>query len=102
MRTFKIFACLLSIFLFALAACDKTADKQPAPSKDSAVSQTLPLDAHMSKSYCDDLPGLLDKRYIRVLTTLNRTNFYVSEGHLAGYEYSLLKEYENFLNKQIK
>jgi len=59
----------------------------------------LQLGAHMSKSYTDDLPGLLEKKFIRVLTTLNRTNFFVSDGHLVGYEYSLLKGYENFLNR---
>ena len=62
----------------------------------------LPLDAHMAESYTDDLPGLLQKRYIRVLTTLNRTNFFVSDGHLVGFEYSLLKGYEKFLNSDIQ
>ncbi|MCF8103935.1 MAG: lytic transglycosylase F [Desulfohalobiaceae bacterium] len=61
----------------------------------------LHLDAHMSTRYSDDLPGLLEKRYIRVLVTVNRTNFFISQGRLAGYEYELLKGYENFLNKQI-
>jgi membrane-bound lytic murein transglycosylase MltF len=55
----------------------------------------------MAESYTDDLPGLLQKRYIRVLTTLNRTNFFVSDGHLVGFEYSLLKGYEKFLNSDI-
>ena len=61
----------------------------------------LPLDAHMSDSYTDDLPGLLEKRYIRVLTTLNRTNFFVFDGHLVGFEYSLLDGYQKFLNSKI-
>ena len=61
----------------------------------------LPLGTHLSYAYRDDLPGLLQKKYIRVLTTLNRTNFFISEGHLAGYEYSLLKGYEKYLNKKI-
>ena len=59
----------------------------------------LALDAHMDRRYTDDLPGLQEKKYIRVLTTLNRTNFFISEGHLVGYEYSLLKGYEEFLNR---
>ena len=62
---------------------------------------SLPLDAHMEESYTNDLPGLLDKRYIRVLTTLNRTNFFISDGHLVGYEYSLLKGFEKHLNEHI-
>ncbi len=58
--------------------------------------------AHHTKAYHDDLPGLLEKKYIRVLTTLNRTNFFISEGHLVGYEYALLKDYEKHLNRQIQ
>ncbi len=61
-----------------------------------------PLAAHLSEKYTDDLNVLLKKKYIRVLTTFNRTNFFLSEGKLYGYEYSLLKEYEKFLNKGTK
>jgi len=60
-----------------------------------------PLDAHLSRTYKDDLPGLLQKKYIRVLTTVNRTNFYISDGHLVGHEYSLLQGYQKFLNRQF-
>lgn len=68
---------------------------------DSAAAESFPFDAHLDTRYRDDLPGLLQKKYIRVLTTINRTNFFIHEGHLAGYEYALLKGYETFLNKQI-
>ena len=61
-----------------------------------------PLASHFSEKYTDDLNALLKKKYIRVLTTFNRTNFFLSEGKLHGYEYSLLKEYEKFLNKGTK
>ncbi len=61
-----------------------------------------PLDRHLSERYTDDLSGLLDRRYIRVLTTLNKTNFFLSEGKFFGFEYSLLKQYKKFLNKEIK
>ncbi len=67
----------------------------------SSARRPLPLDAHMSETYFNDLPGLLQKKYIRVLTTLNRTNFFVSNGHLVGYEYALLNKYQEFLNKQM-
>ena len=62
---------------------------------------SLPLNVHISEAYDEDLPGLLKKKYIRVLTTLNRTNFYISEGHLVGYEYALVKGYEDYLNSRI-
>jgi membrane-bound lytic murein transglycosylase MltF len=60
-----------------------------------------PLDAHLSETYKDDLPDLLERKYIRVLTTMNRTNFFLVNGKAHGFEYSLLKEYEKHLNKGI-
>jgi len=59
-----------------------------------------PLASHLNKEYTDDLNGLLEKRYIRVLTTFNRTNFFFSDNKPYGFEYSLLKAYESFLNKE--
>ncbi len=73
--------------------------EQEGPGLEGERINRLLLGTHMTKSYTDDLPGLMEKKFIRVLTTLNRTNFFISEGHLVGYEYSLLKQYENFLNQ---
>lgn len=61
-----------------------------------------PLDVHLSKIYKDDLPRLLKKKYIRVLTTMNRTNFYLAGGNFYGFEYALLKEYEKHLNQRLR
>jgi len=61
-----------------------------------------PLDAHLSEAYTEDLPGLIKRKYIRVLTTMNRTNFFLVGAKARGFEYMLLKEYEKFLNRDIK
>ncbi|MEJ2167827.1 MAG: transporter substrate-binding domain-containing protein, partial [Desulfobacterales bacterium] len=58
-----------------------------------------PLDFHLSNAYQDDLPGLLKRAYIRVLITMNRTNFFLADGKVKGFEYALLKEYEKHLNQ---
>jgi membrane-bound lytic murein transglycosylase MltF len=58
-----------------------------------------PLDFHLSNAYQDDLPGLLERAYIRVLITMNRTNFFLADGKVKGFEYALLKEYEKHLNQ---
>ncbi len=60
-----------------------------------------PLSSHLNVKCTDDLEGLLKQRYIRVLTTFNRTNFFVSGSRIYGFEYSLLKDYEKSLNKGI-
>lgn len=58
-----------------------------------------PLDDHLSNAYRDDLPGLLKRAYIRVLITMNRTNFFLADGKFKGFEHALLKEYEKQLNQ---
>lgn len=65
-------------------------------------SLPLPLASHLSKKYQDDLKGLLAKRLVRVLTTFNRTNFFIAGGRFYGFEYVLLKDYEKLLNKDLK
>ncbi|NDV27850.1 transglycosylase SLT domain-containing protein [Desulfovibrio sp. JC010] len=47
-----------------------------------------------------DLPGMLKKRSIRVLTSFSPTIFFMDKGKIYGFEYSMLKEYEKFLNKK--
>jgi membrane-bound lytic murein transglycosylase MltF len=71
-------------------------------SRTERAADKLPLGSHLSKAYRDDLHGLLKRRYIRVLTTLNRTNFFISKGRAFGYEYAMMKGYEKFLNRHIK
>ncbi len=72
----------------------------PCYSRD--ILEDIPLATHLKERYTDDLPGLLKRRYIRVLTTFNRTNFFIASSRTYGFEYSLLKEYEKFLNRGVK
>lgn len=84
----------LAVFIFSPEKIESPKEKQPG--------KLHPLASHLAETYTDDLPGLLEKRYVRVLTTVNRTNFFVDEGHLVGFEYSLLNAYQQFLNKNRK
>lgn len=93
---FAICLVALSAFIFLRPTPE---DEQRRSSPEKRAGSGFALDAHMSERYTVDLPGLLEKKYIRVLTTLNRTNFFISDGHLVGYEYALLKKYEDFLNR---
>ena len=58
-----------------------------------------PLDSHLEEIWTGDLPEMIERRYVRVLTTVNQTNFYLDGLKPRGFEYSLLKEYEKSLNK---
>jgi membrane-bound lytic murein transglycosylase MltF len=66
------------------------------------LSNAHPLGSHLSENYKEDLDGLLKRRYIRVLTTLNQTNFFLHHGRFFGYEYEIVKGYEKELNKGKK
>ncbi len=63
---------------------------------------SVPLADHLAERYQDDLPGLLQRHYIRVLTTFNKTNFFLDGSRIYGFEYSLLKAYEKSLNEKQK
>lgn len=64
-----------------------------------AIEELLSNLARFSDTYTDDLPGLMERKTIRVLITTSLTNFFVSSGRIYGFEYSLLKEYERFINR---
>ncbi|UCE82552.1 MAG: transporter substrate-binding domain-containing protein [Deltaproteobacteria bacterium] len=85
------------LFMLAMSALIFLALFQPLFGAEDSFSH--PLDSHLSEKYKDDLDGLMAKRYIRVLTTLNKTNYFLHKGKPFGYEYALLREYEKFLNK---
>lgn len=90
-RLMPLFNCLVLILLLF---------PQPLFSSESVLPH--PLSSHFPNTYKDDLSGLMARRYIRVLTTFNKTNFFLSKGSFFGFEYELLKEYEKFLNKNVK
>ena len=71
----------------------------PVRAQDSVASH--PLDSHLTDSYTEDLDALLERKYIRVLTTYNQTNFFLAQGKLHGFEYALLRQYQKALNKGV-
>lgn len=51
------------------------------------------------KPFTGDLPALLKRKLVRVLTTYSLGDYFISNGKGYGFEYSLLKDYEHMLNK---
>ncbi len=72
------------------------------PSYGKDMFDDIPLAAHLKERYAHDLPELVKRRHIRVLTTFNRTNFFIANSRTYGFEYSLLRDYEKFINRGIK
>jgi ABC-type amino acid transport substrate-binding protein len=92
-RTMTRTLAALFTIVFWLTACI------PAHAQDADASH--PLDAHLAQSYAEDLDALVKRKYIRVLTSYNRTNFFLAQGKLRGFEYAMLKQYQKSLNKGI-
>ncbi len=54
------------------------------------------------KTFTGDLPQLQDRHMLRVLVSFSRTGFFFDHGRLRGFEYELMREYERFVNRDIK
>ncbi len=85
------------------------ADPKPLSSDDRSVEESL-LDQALAEvdrplltaRYDDDLDGLIKRRVIRILTSYNRTNFFVADGELHGFEYQLLQQYRKYLKTRVR
>ncbi|UCE41404.1 MAG: transglycosylase SLT domain-containing protein [Candidatus Aminicenantes bacterium] len=66
------------------------------------LRERLQLSQDIIEEHTYDLPDMIKKRRIRVLTTYTFGNYFVYEGKAYGYEYSLMEEYKKFLNKGRK
>jgi membrane-bound lytic murein transglycosylase MltF len=103
---FRILAGISIIILLVASVLIIREIKQPEveepvkPVQPPAVD--LELASHFSEQYTDDLPGLMKRRTIRVLTTFNKTNYFLHKNQQHGFEYSLMSDYEKFLNRKIK
>ncbi len=70
-------------------AANETPDKEPARA----------LLVRVDQPYKGDLPRLMLRGTIRVLTSYSKTNFFFVMQQPAGFEYELLTGYEKYLNK---
>jgi membrane-bound lytic murein transglycosylase MltF len=106
-----------------LAAAFATACDRPAPSTDTARPQSAaaappqnaappagnaadddpgaPDEATMLHEWNGDLDGMVERRYIRVLCTFNRTNYFLDKAEQRGLTYEAGKLFEAFLNKRL-
>ena len=70
----------------------------PAPLLGDAVSE--PLGQHVESRYPASLETVLERRFLRVLTSHNAFDFFLQQGHRGGYQFELVKEFTRFLNER--
>lgn len=74
------------------------AQKKPRP----AMTNEQMLIQRVDKPFIGDLDQIRARRTIRVLVNYSKTNFFIDQGKIQGFEYELLKAYEKHLNKEEK
>ncbi len=65
----------------------------------SVLRTIVPQLSRVPAPHSEDLPDMLRRRTIRVLTTYSPSTYFISRGSGAGFEYRLLKDYEQSLNQ---
>jgi membrane-bound lytic murein transglycosylase MltF len=63
---------------------------------------THPLAGHLDDVYFADLPEIIDRRYIRVLTSDNSFDYFIDRGHAGGFQYEMVKAFVEHLNKKYQ
>jgi len=71
---------------------------QAAPPPEDALAVNI---NDMQKPWVGDLPGMYDRRTIRVLTTYSKTFFFINKGTQRGLTHDIFIEFERDLNKQL-
>src|SRR5262245_42460292 len=114
-RTLRVCGALVALAL--LAGCGREPSPAGAPKEESATSaapapsaapaatvdvpETGIAAAALAK-WTGDLDGMIERRYIRVLTTYSKTNFFIDQGTQRGLIPDAFKLFEDDLNKKLK
>lgn len=89
-----LFCCILAV---TAASCG-------SPENETEVADVF-SDDELTKSLevsTADLPAMLERRVIRVLVSYNQTNFFVVGGVKKGFEYELMKKFEDYVNRAFR
>ncbi len=68
---------------------------------ENALETIVPQLSRLNQLADDDLPEMLKRKTIRVLTTYSPSTYFIYEGRSYGFEYNLLKDYEKFINRRF-
>lgn len=79
---------------------------QPAPQAPSPVTASEPPSDEVVRRALEpwqgDLDGMVERRYIRMLVTFSKTNYFLDKAEQHGATYEAGKLFEKFLNERLK
>lgn len=88
----------LAALLFFTSVYAATKNKLSEPEKREALAVNVD---DMLQPWQGDLPGMLDRRTIRVLTTFSKTFFFINKGTQRGATHDIFMEFERSLNQSL-
>jgi membrane-bound lytic murein transglycosylase MltF len=83
------------------SAAGPDAAVEPEPVAEVAIPEAGIAPLVLAKR-TDDLDGMIERRYIRVLTTYSKTSFFIDQGTPRGLVPDAFKVFEDDLNKRLK
>lgn len=95
--------CLTSLTPLLIVSAVYAAPVRDTPSEPKQVERKA-LQVNMDdivQPWVGDLPGMLDRRVIRVLTTYSKTFFFVNKGTQRGITHDMFIEFERDLNLKL-
>ena len=90
--------CLATLLFAPFLPAAEAEIAPPVATEDNTLS--IHID-DMLQPWKGDLPGMLDRRTIRVLTTYSKTFFFIDKGTQRGATHDIFIALENDLNKQL-
>ncbi len=102
-KTRRIFQGLAVIALLGLAILSsRCSDRDEPTGLGSAGMPDNDSLARVVKPWHGDLDGMVDRRYIRVLTVNSPVLFFVDRGQQRGAAYEMARRFENHVNKALE
>jgi membrane-bound lytic murein transglycosylase MltF len=87
------------------AATTPAATTPPAAQAPQAPPDEAPSDEVLARALAPwhgDLDGMVERRYIRMLVTFSKTNYFLDKAEQHGATYDAGKLFEDFLNQRLK
>ena len=60
-----------------------------------------PLGHHTARAYSGSLETVLERRFLRVLTSNNSFDYFIHQGHHAGYQFEMVRAFTEYLNERF-
>jgi len=77
-------------------------DASPVTSGSQVREAQHPLGAHLEEQYRGGLESVLERRYLRVLTSRSSFDYFLHQGGVGGFQYEMVRAFVQHLNRKYK